>query len=120
MSFPYMNTNLTRRIVFNKQVDKRNFSQGLMSFPYMKQISQRDLYQQASRQEKYFTRSYVLSLYEYKSHKETCIQQASRQEKKRQTWSEKGRTFSQGLMSFPYMNANLTRRLVFNKQADKR
>ena len=52
MSFPYMNTNLTRRLVFNKQVDKRNF----------------------------FTGSYVLSLYEYKSHKETCIQQASRQE----------------------------------------
>ena len=35
MSFPDMNTNLTRRIAFNKQVDKRNFSQGLMSFPYM-------------------------------------------------------------------------------------
>ena len=35
MSFPFMNTNLIRRLVFNKQVDKRNFSQGLMSFPYM-------------------------------------------------------------------------------------
>ena len=35
MSFPYMNTNLTRRLVFNKQVDKRHFSQGLMSSPYM-------------------------------------------------------------------------------------
>ena len=35
MFFPYMNTNLIRRLVFNKQVDKSNFSQGLMSFPYM-------------------------------------------------------------------------------------
>ena len=34
MSFPYMNANLTRRLVFNKQ-ERGNFSQGLMSFPYM-------------------------------------------------------------------------------------
>ena len=80
MSFPYMNTNLFVRLVFNKQ-----------------------------ERGKCFTGSYVLSLYEYKSHKETCIQQASRQE-----------IFSQGLMSFPYMNTNLLKRLVLNKQADKR
>ena len=54
-----MNTNLLKKLVFNKQADKR---------------------------------------------------------KKRQTGSEKGRHFSQGLMSFPYMNTNLTKRLVFNKQ----
>ena len=29
MSFPYMNTNLTRRLT------RKIFSQGLMSFPYM-------------------------------------------------------------------------------------
>ena len=46
MSFPYMNTNLIKRLAFNKQAVKRKkrqtgsekggfFSQGLMSFPYM-------------------------------------------------------------------------------------
>ena len=75
---------------------------------------------QGLRRGKFFAGSYVLSLYEYKSHKETCIQQSKQtRECKGRQGVIKGEFFSQGLMSFPYMNANLTKRLVFNKQADK-
>ena len=66
MSFPKMNTGLTKRLVFNKQADKRE-SKG----------------RQGVRKVEIFTGSYVLSFFEYKSHRETCIQQASRQEREK-------------------------------------
>ena len=58
-----MNTSLTKRLVSNKQADKREqrqtgtetggkFSQGLMSFPYMNtNLTKRLLFNKASRQE---------------------------------------------------------------------
>ena len=81
MSFPYMKTHLTKRLVFNKQERGKCFTGSYVLSLYEYKSHKETCIQQASRHETFFTGSYVLSLYEYISHKETCIQQASRQER---------------------------------------
>ena len=98
MSFPYMKTSLTRRLVLNKQVDKRHFSQGLMAFPYVKTSFMKGL-MSAPFLNTNLTKRLVFN------------KQAGKREK-RETGSEKGEFFSQGLMSAPDMNTTLTKRLV--------
>ena len=105
MSFPYMNTNLTKRLVFNKQERRKIFTRSYVLSLYEHKSHKETCFQQASRPEKTFTGSYVLSLYEYKSHKETCFvrfvfnKQADKR-KKRQTESEKGEFFHSVLCAF--------------------
>ena len=77
MSFPYMNTNLTKRLVFNKQ-ERGNFSQGLMSFPYMHTNLTRRLVFDKQVDKRHFSQGLMSFPY-----KETCIQQASRQEREK-------------------------------------
>ena len=81
MSFPYMKTHLTKRLVFNKQERGKCFTGSYVLSLYEYKSHKETYIQQASRQETFFTGSYILSLNEYKSLKETCIQQASRQER---------------------------------------